>query len=108
MKKYKIYVSTIFLLIIYVVLEWFDWKLEYEIMSWLGGEGAKKPILTLDIVSSCPGDKSGWGEATVWPVDPSPAFYTSTASYSALGTTLQRARQCSERGHNAIVMCSNV
>ena len=88
---------------IYVVLEWFDWKLEYEIMSWLGEEGAKKPILTLDVVSSCPGDKlwgCGWGEGRQQsdPWIPSPAFYTSTATYSALGTTLQRAPDNAVRG----------
>ena len=87
------------------------------------GEGAKKPILTLDGVSSCPGDRQSVGvgvggamgdiqrrgrqQSDPW--IPSPAFYTSSissiASCSAIGTTLQRARQYSERRHNAIVMC---
>ena len=83
-----------------------------------GEEGAKKPILTSDVVSSCPGDvgvggamgdiqRRGRQQSDPW--IPSPAFYTSSissiASCSAIGTTLRRARQCSERRHNVIVMC---
>ena len=55
------------------------------------------------------GDIQRRGRQQSDPWIPSPAFYTSSissiASCSAIGTTLQRARQYSERRHNAIVMC---